>query len=485
MIMIREESFLVTARKWRPQNFSDVVGQEHITNTLINAINTNRIHHAYLFCGPRGVGKTTTARILARAINCLSPIEAEPCNKCSNCISILENKLLDVIEIDGASNNSVDDVRKLRENARYAPSTGKYKMYIIDEVHMLSNAAFNALLKILEEPPSHLIFVFATTEPHKVLPTITSRCQRYDFKRMELSDIINQLKYISSKEGVLIDEESLMIIAKKGDGSMRDSQSIFDQILAFCGKEITIDKVSDALHLVDFDLFFQLNTIIKSNDLKGLFELTESIQTNGYDYGEIISGLIEFYRNIVALKSTSNTKVVELSSEQIIRLNEELNDFSIDDLINIINNLVKLEQNIKNASQPKIKFELSMMQLCAMARIPDINNLIDLLKRISENPALNNFKFDTPISVVTESRVNYSAPKKTINNKPEAKIENSPTSNKLNVVDNIAISSDNQNILNNNESKPSTLVSDSSFDYANSSTEDILIDLFGARENIE
>ena len=488
MNTIKEENFLVTARKWRPQNFADVVGQSHITHTLINAINTGRIHHAYLFCGPRGVGKTTTARILARAVNCLNPINSEPCNKCDNCISILENKSLDVIEIDGASNNSVDDVRKLRENARYAPSSGKYKMYIIDEVHMLSNAAFNALLKILEEPPPHLLFVFATTEPHKVLPTITSRCQRYDFKRMEIEDIINQLKYISNNEKISIDEESLMVIAKKGDGSMRDSQSIFDQVIAFCGKNITIESLSDALHLVDFDLFYKINTITKTNNLKELFELTESIQTNGYDYGEIINGLIEFYRNIAALKSTGNSKVVELSKDQISKLNEEIKFYSIHDIIKIINHLVKLEQTIKNASQPRIKFELTLMQLSSMSRVQDFDQLIDLLKKISENPELKNFKFDVPV-IVTEQKIEYKPQEKITENKIEKPTKIEQIDKAINNKSNESISETKENItskLNNIESKPSKPnIKEKQIDYVNSSVEDIIIELFDAKEIVD
>ncbi|HRP02089.1 MAG TPA: DNA polymerase III subunit gamma/tau [Candidatus Kapabacteria bacterium] len=480
----KEENFLVTARKFRPQNFADVVGQTHITNTLINAISTGRIHHAYLFCGPRGVGKTTTARILARAINCLNSKNSEPCNKCDNCIAILENKSLDVIEIDGASNNSVDDIRKLRENARYAPSSGKYKMYIIDEVHMLSNAAFNALLKILEEPPPHLIFTFATTEPHKVLATITSRCQRYDFKRMEISDIIAQLKYISEKENIYIDDESLIVIAKKGDGSMRDSQSIFDQVIAFCGKNVTIDNLSEALHLVDFDLFFDINNIIKTNNLKQLFEMTEAIQINGYDYGEIISGLIEFYRNIAALKTTNNPKVVELSYDQVEKIKNEIDYYSIEDIIKIINTLITLEHTIKNANQPRIKFELTIMQLASMAKIQDISKIIDLLKNISENPELKNFKFE----ITSNAKITPEAYQpKSIVAKTSITTKQANTSDALKSEVKVEIESKESNLpINNIENKPSNNVSSNIVAVnQDSSIEDLIIGLFGAKETKE
>jgi len=398
-----ENNYIVTARKWRPQTFDSVVGQEHITNTLKNAIKSNRIHHAYLFSGPRGVGKTTTARILARAVNCLSPIDYEPCNKCTNCIAILENRSLDVIEIDGASNNSVEDVRKLRENAKYPPTNAKYKIYIIDEVHMLSNAAFNALLKILEEPPNHLIFIFATTEAHKVLPTITSRCQRYDFKRMDINNIVNQLRYISDNEGINIDDKSLRIIAQKGDGSMRDSQSIFDQVIAFCGKDVSIDNLKDALHFVDTELYFTINKYIREKDYKAIFEISNDILLNGYDYGEVIEGLIEFYRNMSALKATNNPDLLDLTENDIQLMKNEIKDYTIEDLIRIINILIKTEQNLKNTSQPKIKFELALLQIISLAKTKNLDEIIELIDKIIENPKYQNYK--DPISINLEKKI--------------------------------------------------------------------------------
>jgi DNA polymerase-3 subunit gamma/tau len=386
----KSEGFIVTARKWRPLVFKDVVGQEHITHTLQNAIKNNRIHHAYLFCGPRGVGKTTTARILARAVNCTNLTNTEPCNKCENCISILENRSMDVIEIDGASNNSVDDVRKLRENAKYQPSGGRFKMYIIDEVHMLSNAAFNALLKILEEPPPHLMFVFATTDAHKVLPTITSRCQRFDFRRMEIEDITKQLTFIAEKEGVTIDEKSLVTLAKKGDGSMRDSQSIFDQVIAFCGKDITYTEMTEALHLIDDEFFFSISDAVKEKDTASMFNISSQIVSKGYDFGEILEGLLEHFRNIATIKATGKTDLIDSSKENIDRFKTSSENFSQEDLIRMMNHIATAEQGLRFATQPRIRFELALCQLALMGKVFDIRELIHEIRDLKKKPELIN-----------------------------------------------------------------------------------------------
>src|SRR3972149_45297 len=269
--------YLVTARKWRPQTFEKVVGQGHITNTLKNAIKNNRIAHAYLFTGPRGVGKTTTARILARTLNCQNPVDAEPCNKCEICMDIQNAQLMDIIEIDGASNRGIDEVRTLRESVKYAPTRGKYKIYIIDEVHMLTKESFNAFLKTLEEPPEHTIFIFATTDVHKVPLTIISRCQRFDFRRIELDKIKENLKMIAKDEKIEIDDKTLTIIAKKADGALRDAESYFDQVVAYSQGNIDADLVTQMLNLIDEETYFNISDAVLSKDYKVVFQSSEKI----------------------------------------------------------------------------------------------------------------------------------------------------------------------------------------------------------------
>ncbi|MBS4027277.1 MAG: DNA polymerase III subunit gamma/tau, partial [Ignavibacteriales bacterium] len=283
-------SYLVTARKWRPDVFEDVVGQEHVTKTLQNAIAQNRIAHAYIFSGPRGCGKTTTARLLSKAINCEKRKGYNPCNKCSQCLEITEGRSVDVFEIDGASNRGIDEIRDLRETVRYNPTRAKYKVYIIDEVHMLTTQAFNALLKTLEEPPPYLLFIFATTEIHKVPATILSRCQRFDFRRNSIEEITSRLKFIASEEGITVDNEALLFIAKKSDGSMRDSQSIFDQLIALCGTTMTGAQVRESLNVVDEEIFFSITECILSKDIPRGLSIVEEIMFKGYDFREFFRG---------------------------------------------------------------------------------------------------------------------------------------------------------------------------------------------------
>ncbi len=377
-----EQEFIVTARKWRPLRFDSVIGQDHITGTLKNALKSARLHHAYLFCGPRGVGKTTTARILARAVNCLNPQNYEPCNECVNCTSMMAGRSIDIIEIDGASNNSVDDIRKLRENSKYAPSLGKYKMYIIDEVHMLSTSAFNALLKTLEEPPPHLLFVFATTESHKVPATIISRCQRFDFRRMEIEDIVNQIKYIAEKENIAIDEESLVTIAKKGDGSMRDAQSIFDQVIAFCGTDIKYTQMASALHLIDEEFFFSLTDAIAEKDTNRVFALSQEVISRGYELQETLQGLLEHYRNILSVVVTKDTKLIKTSSYFIKKYIETANKFTKANILRYLQIINTTEQAIKFMPQPRIRFELALVSMAEMDNAMEIKELIEELRQI-------------------------------------------------------------------------------------------------------
>lgn len=403
----KNNSYQVTARKWRPIEFASVLGQEHITQTLINAIISGRLHHAYLFNGPRGVGKTTTARILAKALNCLNPSEnKEPCNKCDSCTQILEGRSMDVVEIDGASNNSVDDIRKLRENARYPPISGKFKLYIIDEVHMLSTSAFNALLKTLEEPPKHLIFIFATTEPHKLPATILSRCQRFDFKRMQINDIVSRLKFIAEKENIKIDDDSLIIIARKADGSMRDSQSIFDQVVAFCGLDIKFDKVNSALSIIDQGFYFRVTDMINSKSTSQAFEIVSDIIISGYDIQEFLIGLSEHFRNFLTVIINSNSKLIEAARSYIEKYESDSNLFQQGDIIRSLQLTLQAQQNIKFASQPRLRLELLLTQLATMDSVLKIEELISIITNSNSfegiEDSLNVNSISKPNSVIEE-----------------------------------------------------------------------------------
>lgn len=374
--------YIATARKWRPLRFDEVVGQEQITTTLKNAFLLNRLHHAYLFSGPRGVGKTTTARIFSRLVNCKNPKDGEPCNECVNCKSILQGHSLDVLEIDGASNNSVDDIRTLRENAKYPPSMGNYKIYIIDEVHMLSTSAFNALLKILEEPPSHLIFIFATTELHKVIPTIQSRCQRFEFHRMEIDTIIKQISNIALAENITIDDKSLYAIAKKADGSMRDAQSIFDQFVANAGSIIQYEKVKEILHLIDEEYYFKVSEALVNRDLKVAFETVEEVVSFGYDFSEFLSGLLEHFRNLLVLTSTGNPQLLivpENLKEHFISIAKNFNNY---DLIRILNLITQTEQQIRYLLNPRFRIELLLVQIIEMPKTLEIEEIIKWIEEI-------------------------------------------------------------------------------------------------------
>jgi DNA polymerase-3 subunit gamma/tau len=376
--------YLVTARKWRPTVFEDVIGQSHITTTLRNAIASKRLSHAYLFSGPRGVGKTTTARILAKAINCLNPKDFNPDNECEICKEITEGRNMDILEIDGASNRGIEEIRNLRESVKYVPSKNKYKVYVIDEVHMLTKEAFNALLKTLEEPPPHVIFIFATTENHKVPATILSRCQRFDFRRIGTDEIMRQLRLIADSDNISIDDDALLLIAKKGDGSMRDAQSTFDQIVSFCGKDISAQKIIEALNLVDQEIFFRTTDLIKTKDTKGGIALVEDIMNRGYDIKEFLSGLNEHFRNILIVLTTGSTRLIEVGESYKKRYEEDANSFTENDLVRLIRITNETENSIKWSQQLQFKLEVAIIQMVKMdssVQISDLLNRIEELKK--------------------------------------------------------------------------------------------------------
>jgi DNA polymerase-3 subunit gamma/tau len=389
-------SYIVTARKWRPKKFSEVVGQEHITATLKNALKNNRIAHAYLFTGPRGVGKTTTARILAKILNCLNPKDFEPCNECEMCLTIQNSQSLDIIEIDGASNRGIDEIRTLRESVKYAPTKGKYKVYIIDEVHMLTKESFNAFLKTLEEPPSHTIFIFATTDAHKVPLTIISRCQRFDFRRIQLDTIKSLLKKIADTENIQIDDKSLTTIAKKSDGALRDAESYFDQVVSFCGNKIDSKTVAQMLNLIDDEVYFDISDAVISKDFKSVFNVTNRIYENGWDFVDFINGLIEHFRNLMTVIITEKTELVEIAEIYRTRYIEYLGKFSEGDLLRLLNYLNKVQQELRYTQNQKLKVEIALSHLIGFERSSTISAVIS---KITDSKSLTSIPSSVPDAI--------------------------------------------------------------------------------------
>jgi DNA polymerase-3 subunit gamma/tau len=356
--------FIVSARKYRPVTFKSVIGQAHITATLKNAIKNQQLAHAYLFCGPRGVGKTTCARIFAKTINCFNlSADFEACDECESCRSFRENRSYNIHELDAASNNSVDDIRLLIDKVRVPPQIGKYSVYIIDEVHMLSQQAFNAFLKTLEEPPRHAIFILATTEKHKILPTILSRCQIFDFNRIDISDAVNHLKYVAESENVMVEEEGLTVIAQKADGAMRDALSIFDQIVAFSGKEVTYKNVIDNLNVLDYDYYFNIVDAFLKEDVVTTLLIFDEILRNGFDSIHFLSGLSAHLRDLLVCKDPQSVKLLEVGASIGAKYMQQSQHCHNDFIYDALNITAQAELEYKSARNKRLHVEFALIKL--------------------------------------------------------------------------------------------------------------------------
>ncbi|MBP3482752.1 MAG: DNA polymerase III subunit gamma/tau [Alistipes sp.] len=360
-------NFIVSARKYRPATFASVVGQKHITSTLKNAIERGQLAHAYLFCGPRGVGKTTCARIFAKAINCLHPAGAEACNECESCRTFNENRSLNIHELDAASNNSVDDIRNLIEQVRIIPQVGRYSVFIIDEVHMLSQQAFNAFLKTLEEPPAHAIFILATTEKHKIIPTILSRCQIYDFNRIRVEDAVEYLKQIADKEGVTYDEESLNLIARKADGGMRDALSMFDKAVSFCGTTLGFKEVAQTLNVLDYDTYFQMTDMLLDGNYVDALLLFDRILSNGFSGQIFMAGLCQHMRDLLVAKGPA-LSLIEFTGTLLERYRSQAERCDNDFLFGAISLLADADGKIRQSSNQRLLVELGLMKIAVLGQ---------------------------------------------------------------------------------------------------------------------
>jgi len=374
-------SYLVFARKWRPLSFDDVVGQEHVTQTLRKAIEKNRVAHAYIFSGTRGVGKTTTARILARALNCENGPTPEPCGKCDSCKSIMGGSNFDVIEIDGASNNSVEDIRELRDNVNYSSMGGKHRIYVIDEVHMLSKAAFNALLKTLEEPPKNVIFIFATTEPKRIPDTIHSRCQRYDFRRISTEKILDQLTKICTNEQITFDREGLLLVARRADGSMRDALSLLDQVYSFCPDELKEAEIRSVLGLVEVETYAAIMNAIAEKKAEPVLSAIENILYKGYELHEFVSGFQEYLRNLLfsRIPGILESRRIDVPGDVRDTFTRSSAAFSEADLLRMIEILRTAESELRHSSFPRFVVEVALLKLVHMDATVAIEDILSAL----------------------------------------------------------------------------------------------------------
>ena len=374
-------AYQVTARKWRPRQFDEVVGQEHITATLKNAVHSGRIAQCYLFCGPRGVGKTTTARILAKVLNCADPRDGNSCEACDSCQSIATSTSMNVLEIDGASNNSVDDIRELREVVRYAATEGVYKIYIIDEVHMLSTSAFNALLKTLEEPPEHVVFIFATTEVQSVPDTILSRCQRFNFRRISAGQIAAHLGTIAQAEGIQVEEGALHLLASRADGALRDAESLLDQVVSL-GAEVSQQAVVQVLGLVDRGLYFELLDAMREAAPAQVLDIVARAVDEGVDIEEFVYGLVELLRHLLFAKIQGGTDELDMAEDARQRCGELAAAMEVEDVLRMMQSLLDLEADIKRSVQPRFRVEIALVHLALMGRSVDVGELLRRLQSL-------------------------------------------------------------------------------------------------------
>ena len=405
-----DDHYLVLARRWRPQTFEDVVGQDHITRTLQNAIRSGRISHAFLFIGSRGVGKTTSARILAKCLNCVA-VDAptpEPCGTCANCTSIAAGSNIDVIEIDGASNNSVEDVRQIRENIRMVPSGSRYKVYVIDEVHQLSIAAFNALLKTLEEPPAHAVFILATTEAHKIPATIISRCQRFDFRRVGLDDLVGLLRKICDAEKISCSDEALHAISRAADGGVRDAESILDQLISYCDSEITFQDVFDVLGLVDWQVLRDLCEGLRQKDVSVLLRIVDDVVVSGKDLSEFAQEILRYFRNLLVIKSGAPKDLLALPEAEVEVMAEAAKGFTLTQLIRLVEQFAELSSGLGSQLAQRTALETLLIRLARRSVDVSVDSVLEKLAMLSEGGAAQG----VPVPSSDEDAPQATAPKK-------------------------------------------------------------------------
>ena len=435
------EQYIVSARKYRPQNFESVIGQNSLTTTLKGAIETNHLAHAYLFCGPRGVGKTTCARIFAKTINCFHPKEnGEACDECDSCISFNEQRSMNIIELDAASNNGVDNMRSFIEKVQIPPQMGKYKVFIIDEVHMLSTDAFNAFLKTLEEPPAHAIFILATTEKHKIIPTILSRCQIYEFSRITINDIVSNLKQIAEKEGITTDEDSLNVIAQKADGAMRDALSIFDQVVNFCGGNITYDKTIQNLNVLDYDYYFKIVDALLEGKVKDTLLIFDKILSKGFEGQYFVDGLASHIRDLMVSKDEETIKLLEVSKNIEARYKEQSAKCTLPWLYKALELANDCDMNYRNSRNKRLLVEVMFIRIA---------NLVD------GGIELKKDKPELPLIAVAASPAVANTNIATANNINTQKSSTTTPSRKINTINiNTGIIRDNDDKTNDTANKP-------------------------------